>query len=257
MFVNPHLTHRYHLSPLKSFVLDGGDERGGHKNLSLPILWSEKVTDKGEEYFQKKDSIEADGCWKFAQPKLMMFLETLDSNGLIDFHLIPWDWRRAFEEASDMITMKVKEISDNDPLKRQIILISHSTGAMVTWPCVDKHPELFSNWINMAGCLLIGSNVLLGEFLNGWDTPGMSFMKLLSKDVFFSFPGLYTYFPLQDEERAGEGDGMLVDEHGRYHNVDYFDIRTWQKYNLGIFGWKDLVTAEEKQHLMHSLAAAK
>ena len=225
----------------------------GHSDLALPITWTK---DEHGVYVQDKDDIEPVGCLAFVQDELLHVLDTLHNNELIELHKVVWDWRRSFEEAESKIASKIESICRGD--FRQAIVLTHSTGAMLTWPTISKHPEWFSNWVNAAGCLLLGSNTMLGDFVHGWKK---SFVNLISKEDFFSFPGLYSYFPVCGETWGGVGDSDLVKTDGSFlswEDFNIYDIATWEEFKIGIFAWKDgEVTEEERTHLKHSLATAK
>lgn len=159
-------------SLLKSVLLGNR----GHANLTLPITWS---PDENGVFKQDQDDIYADGPMKSAQPKIFQRLELLAENDHIDLHYIPWDWRRSFEEAEEAISTKILSICKDDD--RKAILITHSTGAMLTWPTINTHPELFTTWINAAGCLLLASNLFAKEYFEGWPVPGAEFINILGK----------------------------------------------------------------------------
>jgi hypothetical protein len=223
----------------------------GHDGLRLPITWSK---DEDGVYVQDKDDVEAAGCLQYVQNELLTFLDTLHKNGLIELHKIVWDWRRCFEEAEKKIAAKIENICSNS---RQATILTHSTGALVAWPTISKHPEFFSSWINAAGCLLKASNTFLSEFDRGYS---MGPLKMLSKESFFTFPGLYSYFPILGEEFGGTGKSDYIDSDGIFYTPKEFDIytvSTWEKFRLGVFGWKSQVTEQEREHLKHSLETAK
>lgn len=236
-----------------SLVLSLVKGNRGHSGLALPITWTK---DDNGKYVQDKDDIEATGCLEFVQDKLLRVLDTLHENNLIELHKVVWDWRRSFEEAEDAVASKIASICKED--ERQAIVLTHSTGAMLTWPTISKHPEWFSNWVNAAGCLLSSSNIFLGDFDHGWKK---SFINVFSKEAFFTWPGLYSYFPVKGELWHGEGDSDYVKPDGSFYSWDdikIFDIATWESFKLGIFAWKKgEVTEEERTHLKHCLATAK
>lgn len=226
----------------------------GHPDLALPITWT-----KNEDgvYVQDRDEFEAHACLASVQDKLLQFLETLHTNGLIELHKVLWDWRRSFEEAEKKVSSKIESICSGD--SRKAIVLTHSTGAMLTWPTISKHPEWFSSWVNAAGCLLQGSNLFLSDFADGWFK---SFLNVLSKECFFTFSGLYSYFPLKGERIGGEGQSNFIAPDGSYYSqddIDVYDVSTWEELKLGIFAWKHAndVTEEERLHLKHSLDTAK
>ena len=239
--------------PPKSILLSLLKGNTGHSGLALPIIWTK---DEEGNCVQQKDDIEAGDCLSFVQDKLLNFLDTLNNNGLIDLHKVTWDWRRSFFESENHIRSTIESICDNNI--RQSIIITHSTGAMLTWPTISKHPEWFSSWINAAGCLLCGSNTFLDSLTNGWYH---SYLKMLSKQVCFTLPILYSYFPVKGEIWGGVGESDIVLPDGSYlswSDFDIHDITTWEKFKIGIFRWKEReVTIEERNHLQNCLDIGK
>eukprot|EP00979_Chaetoceros_neogracilis_P014120 scaffold4445_cov262-Chaetoceros_neogracile.AAC.14 len=238
----------------KSLLLSLMKGNRGHSGLTLPLTWSK---DESGIYVQTKDDLEALGCLKFVMIELLRVLRTLHDNNFIELHEIVWDWRRSFEEAEISIASKIASICSEDA--RQATILSHSTGAMLTWPTISKHPEWFSAWVNIAGCLLAGGNAFLADFDHGWNK---SFINVVSKEALFSFPGMYTYFPVKEQqhwEGVGESDYVAPDgSFHSWHDIDIHDIGTWEKFKIGIFAWKNgHVTEEERIHLKHCLATAK
>ena len=227
----------------------------GHSGLSLPLTWS-KDESKGI-YVQDKDDIEPQDCLKSVHSEFFQFLETLNTNGLIELHTIIWDWRRSFEEAENKISSTIETICSTN--KRKAILITHSTGAMLSWPTINEHPEWFNSWVNAAGCFLFTNNSFLAEFERGWSQTSVS---VICKEAFFSFPGLYSYFAVKEEDFVGEGQSDFVSPDGSSFytrdEIDLQNVETWETFKLGIFSWKkSAVTEQEREHLKHCLEASK
>ena len=112
----------------------------------------------------------------------MSFLQSLDEKGIIDFHSIRWDWRRTFEESEQYISSELEKICSQAASKK-VVLMTHSTGAVVSWPTINQHPEWFDTWINVAGAVA-GTSVLLKDFQHHWNDPGI---ESLNMDSFVSF----------------------------------------------------------------------
>ena len=238
-------------NPPRSLLLTLSKLNNGHNGLKLPITWSKN---NHGVYVQDKDDVEAAECLQFVQSGLLTFLDTLHINGLIELHKIVWDWRRSFEETEQEIAKKIETICSSS---RQATILTHSTGALLAWPTISRHPEFFSCWINAAGCLLKGNNLFLSDFDRGYM---MGSLRMLSKEAFFTFPGLYSYFAILGEEFGGTGESDLIDSDGKYYTpqeIDIHKVSTWEEFKLGIFGWKSQVTAQEREHLQHCLDTAK
>ena len=198
--------------------------------------------------------------------ELFLFLDTLHEKGLIELHKIRWDWRRSFEDSEKHISSKIQDIfsgsrSNNDPLKATII--THSTGALLSWPTINKHPEWFTTWLNVAGAVG-NSNVSLHELKYDWMTPGAEFIKLLSKEVLFTFPSQYGFFRvIPDEPFRGDYESEFVSSSSEKDflssdSINLYNVKDWEKFKLGIFGWKNgEVTEAEREHLKNCLEASK
>jgi pimeloyl-ACP methyl ester carboxylesterase len=124
--------------------------------------------------------------------------------------------------------------------ERRVIIMSHSTGAMLVWPIINKHPEMFSAWINARGCLQLTGNSLLKEFSHGWN---VNFVKCLCpKRFILRLPASIPTFNCLVRNGAAMAILTLVDKNGNFvdrNDVDIFDVTTWEKYKLGIYGWKE------------------
>ena len=217
------------------------------------------------------------------------FLDTLHAEKLIQLHKIRWDWRHAFEESEKYVSSQIETIRlglGSESIDK-ITIMTHSTGALLSWPTINKHPEWFATWVNVAGAVGT-SNIMLHELQYDWKTPGMEFLKLLSKEVLFTFPSQYGFFRIVPEEtfRAsdcetefiavlkpddqsddddGDGDGddkkalrrqdktfLLNDD------IDLYNVEHWERFNLGIFSWKKgHVSDVEKEHLRNCLESSK
>jgi receptor expression-enhancing protein 5/6 len=244
--------------PLSGF-LSLAQGKLGHKDLKLPTTWT--INEEGI-YIQDEDDIKADGCLRVVQNKLLVFLEALHNNSLIDLHKIVWDWRRSFEESEGKIAEEIASICSND--SRKASLLTHGSGAMLSWPTISRNPEWFSSWMNTSGLTLHGNSKYLKEFNHGLTqmVGKKPLIKALSEDAIFSFPGLYSYFPIKGEPLLeGHGETNLVKPDGSYctfDEIDLHNVSTWEELSLGIFAWKeDEVSQEEKDHIQHSLDAAK
>jgi len=220
----------------------------GHNNLSLPITWSRD--DRTGIFKQDEDDIYAFDCLNFSKKSILSFIHELHNNKLIEFEKIPWDWRRGFEETVQTISNKIINIC-NSYRDCKVILVTHSSGMTLAWPTVNKYPELFSSWISVAGCTM-GSNYFLKELQFGWDVPKIKFVKILSKEVLFTFTSHVNYQKSSEEDFGGEGDSDFVSlcdgEKLRFlkeDEIDFFKVDDWEKFKLGIFGWKTSISKAE------------
>lgn len=264
----------------------------GHANLALPITWNSSSSisasdsandnDDGNDNIlqQDIDDIYPSDDFKIGHPELIQFLDELNENNLIELHKIRWDWRRSFEDSEKLISSKIQAICSSKSsattttgtsiMRKKATILTHSTGSLLSWPSINKHPEWFSSWINVGGAV-ISSNVLLHEMKNSWKVPGIlgKVFKLLSKEALFTFPSQYGFFRVLPHEpfivdyesefievQKGSNDEKFITNED---SIDLYNIDHWEQFKLGIYSWKEhgTVTEEEKEHLKNCLETSK
>ena len=57
------------------------------------------------------------------------------------------------------------------------MLLTHSTGALVAWPAVNRHPERFASWCSAAGAIGAGPNALKVSGLAGGSSVAAKSMR--------------------------------------------------------------------------------
>ena len=253
-------------SLLRSAIFHGNR---GH-NVALPTTWSKSSTDNNNTVpVQDKDNLIPTVPLRYIHSGLLDCLESLRDSGSIELHTPVWDWRRAFEETEPKLANDIDAILDRHP-RRRAVLITHSTGALVSWPSLNRRPGDFSAWVNIGGALG-GSNALVKELRNGWGAPGAEFLRLFSAMTMCTFPSHFGFFVSHnDGERFGgptgkETDFFVVDKETGDNvfltskDIDLHNYEDWKKFRLGMYGWKgkDRITDEDISHLRHSLEAAR
>jgi len=253
-------------SLLRSAIFHGNR---GH-NVALPTTWSKSSTDNNNTVpVQDKDNLIPTVPLRYTHTGLLDCLESLRDSGSIELHTPVWDWRRAFEETEPKLANDIDAILDRHP-RRRAVLITHSTGALVSWPSLNRRPGDFSAWVNIAGAIG-GSNALVKELRNGWGAPGAEFLRLFSAMTMCTFPSHFGFFVSHnDGERFGgptgkETDFFVVDKETGDNvfltskDIDLHNYEDWKKFRLGMYGWKgkDRITDEDISHLRHSLEAAR
>jgi len=253
-------------SLLRSAIFHGNR---GH-NVALPTTWSKSSTDNNNTVpVQDKDNLIPTVPLRYIHSGFLDCLESLRDSGSIELHTPVWDWRRAFEETEPKLANDIDAILDRHP-RRRAVLITHSTGALVSWPSLNRRPGDFSAWVNIGGALG-GSNALVKELRNGWGAPGAEFLRLFSAMTMCTFPSHFGFFVSHnDGERFGgptgkETDFFVVDKETGDNifltskDIDLHNYEDWKKFRLGMYGWKgkDRITDEDISHLRHSLEAAR
>ncbi|MCE9598260.1 MAG: hypothetical protein K8S54_09865 [Spirochaetia bacterium] len=210
--------------------------------ISLPTEWN------GEE--QARDSLKAtealDGVYLI--PGLVgekIYGPFLKAARKMDrpVYVFAYDWRRDNLENLKLFINFLKETSAANGNKK-IQVVAHSMGGLITRAALADSPELFQSVI-FAGVPFHGGVGFLPDVHAG--EPVALNKTILSPEVYFTFPSVYTLFPVEGS-RVYDGDKELP--------LDFYDADDWGKYKLGLFAL-ELVSPAQAQHLRLSLKHAK
>jgi pimeloyl-ACP methyl ester carboxylesterase len=158
------------------------------------------------------------------------------------FYVFPYDWRRDNVENARLLVQKVEALKrklGRPDLKFNII--SHSMGGLIaryaamygnadlpagtpkpTWTGARSFNKIF-----LLGTPNQGSVEALDSLLNGFSILGgfnLPFIQSLSKFDIFTIPSIYQLLP-------HKGTTALYDENLKPLDIDFFDIKNWEKYN--------------------------
>ena len=140
-------------------------------------------------------------------------------------HDYGYDWRLSPHLSSRRLLEFVETLQRNQPDKpakhRGVTVIAHSLGGLITRHAINLRPELFAgvvyagvpqHCVNILGPLRNGDAVLLSS-------------RVLTAQVNFT---MRTSFVLLPED----GKCFIDKETGLRHDVDFFDVKTWDEYRL-------------------------
>ncbi len=174
--------------------------------------------------------------------------ETPTDNGFQDtYYVFPYDWRRDNVENAKILTQKINALKRK--LRRPNLkfnVIAHSMGGLiaryaarygtadlpagrprVTWAGAKNFNRIF-----LLGTPNAGSVQSLDSFLNGFSYIGgglnLPFVQNLSRYDVFTIPSIYQLLP-------HNGTQTVYDENLKPLNLDFFDIKNWDKY-----GWNPI-----------------
>lgn len=159
------------------------------------------------------------------------------------FYVFPYDWRLDNVENARLLVQKI------EALKRKLgrtdlrfNVIAHSMGGLIaryaamygavnlpagrpkpTWAGARNFNKIF-----LLGTPNAGSVQALEPLVNGFSFIGggfnIPFVQNLSKFDVFTIPSMYQLLP-------HKGTTTVYDENLKPMNIDFFDIKTWEKYN--------------------------
>ena len=213
-----------------------------HYRLSLPTEW------KGEE--QKRDGLRATGILKevYVVPFLIgekvygPFIKGADK---LDrpFYTFAYDWRRDNIENLRLFTAFLKEVSEKNR-NAKVQVVAHSMGGLITRAALAENPELFHSVV-FAGVPFSGGLGFLPDMHAG--EPVGRNERILSPEVYFTFPSVYTLFQ--------EGSSRIY-ESGKELPINLYNADDWAKYKLGLFSL-ELVSPSQAAHLRMCLKRGK
>jgi len=111
----------------------------------------------------------------------------------------------------------------------KVQVISHSMGGLITFATLNKNPELFSSVLFAATPFHQGISFI--EDLHAGKSTGVN-SKILSPQVLFTFPSVFTFFPFKNEPKILRYDGKSND---KFLDIDLFDAEDWVKYKISVF----------------------
>lgn len=215
----------------------------GHTETALPLTWSGTKQDA--------DDLVADSIMTLTCQPWQTFTSSIsDRVDVLDFL---WDWRRPVEETS-VIFLKWIQQQGLDK-ERRALVVSYSTGSLLAWIAINKHPDLFEGWVSVGGAVG-GGNFMIHDHGHGWK---LGPIRLFSAETSFSFTGTYSFFPNEGEPGCKNVFTDLNTKQDAW--VDMFDPDEWKRNEIGIYAHAKQqgreVTEQEETHLQNALAASK
>ncbi|GMI52276.1 hypothetical protein TeGR_g4200 [Tetraparma gracilis] len=160
-----------------------------------------------------------------------------------------WDFRRSLEEASAGFEAFVKTLGDS-----KIVLVTHSTGAMLVVPTINRNPSLFKAWYSVGGAIGPGPNAF-DDALNQSNTPGWRIQSpvnvcLLNQATRQTFTTLYGFHSATDTAMQDAVTGKPIEG-------DLYDVAVWEKLLLGPWAGGADVSQEMRDHVENALASCR
>jgi pimeloyl-ACP methyl ester carboxylesterase len=164
------------------------------------------------------------------------------------FYPFAYDWRRDnLETTESFIKFLDKVCRESGGVKVQVV--AHSMGGLITFAAVHRHPELFHS-VLFAG-VPFGPSISFLEDMHAGTANGFN-SRILSPQVLFTFPSIYTLFPADPKESG------LVEADGSRIVHDWFSAEDWERQRLGIFSNSSpTVTQEQRDYLRKALEHAR
>jgi pimeloyl-ACP methyl ester carboxylesterase len=194
--------------------------------LSLPERWN------GE--FQEKDHIKSGEVLSKVKviPLLLEekvyspWLDAMKNSYGNKFFPFAYDWRRDNLESLAFFESFVEKIKSDNP-NANITVVAHSMGGLIALALLNKRPEFFQRVV-FAGVPFNGGIGFLEDMHLG-TSDGLN-KKILSKEVLFTMPSVYTLFPLETKKIV-----VAEDSSGNPIEIDFFSADDWKNNKLSIF----------------------
>ena len=209
--------------------------------LSLPLRWTGDIQQRdGMSATTPLDTV----AWHDVYAP---FLKWAVASGR-PFHPFAYDWRRDNLETTDAFVKFLGKVSrESDGAKVQVV--AHSMGGLIALAAVHRQPELFHS-VLFAG-VPFGPSISFLEDMHAGTANGFN-SRILSPQVLFTFPSIYTLFP-DDPKESG-----LVETNGTPIVHDWFSAEDWERQRLGIFSNPGTsATPEQRAYLRTALEHAR
>jgi len=227
------------------------NNKKGH-DIALPISWE----NKGNSQTQASDDLLPTDILNLSYKNWVKWSTKINGDSTNNTTVVnfPWDFRRALDEINakfELFMMEMREKFHN----HMATVVTHSTGSMIVWPTLNKHPDWFNRWYSVGGALGPGPNGLSDLGHNGFQH---AVTTLASAETLWSFPTLYAFHALTAEESPETGGSFLENENGAGQvEGDLHDVEVWERLKLGVFGHGKAVSPEMKFHVAMCLKKAK
>jgi pimeloyl-ACP methyl ester carboxylesterase len=217
-------------------------------NLALPLEW------QGD--FQKKDSIRPKEV--LSEVKVIPFIleEKVYSPWLTagrklygeNFYPFAYDWRRDNLENVSSFESFLETVRGQNP-EANITVVAHSMGGLITLALLNKRPEFFQKVV-FVGVPFYGGIGFMEDLHVG--IPNGLNHKILSKEVLFTMPSVYTLFPIETKERV-----VVEDSAGNPIEVNFYSPEDWKKNKFSVFAKGADSNEKNFAFLTKALARAK
>jgi pimeloyl-ACP methyl ester carboxylesterase len=217
-------------------------------NLSLPLTW------QGNK--QDKDSIRPKEV--LSEVKVIPFIleEKVYSPWLSagrkiygdKFYPFAYDWRRDNLENVTSFEAFLETVR-RDNTEANITVVAHSMGGLITLVLLNKRPELFQKVV-FVGVPFYGGIGFMEDLHIG--IPNGLNHKILSPEVLFTMPSVYTLFPIETKERV-----VVEDNTGNPIEVNFYSPEDWKKNKFSVFTKDSESTERNFLFLTKALEKAK
>lgn len=160
------------------------------------------------------------------------------------------------EAVEGLLQLLHQIVEKHGGLKPQIV--GHSQGGRIIYAAMQAlGPERASQLIHSAvfvAAPLTSGYIALNAIHDGvvW---GFN-RTLISPSVVATYPSSFSFLPY-DEKDAQSAVGGIRDEHRQPVLFDWFNPDDWEKHQIGVFSFKQPISAEFRDHFRHLLTTAK
>lgn len=143
-------------------------------------------------------------------------------------YVFSYDWRRANSESA-VLFEKFLETTSARHGNRKVQIVAHSMGGLITLSVWNRRRDLIDRVV-FAGVPFRGGIGYLDNMFLG--TPiGMN-PAMLSPEVIFSHPGVYSFYP---DGQPFENKILAEDEQGKPLAIDFYSPEVWRSHGFGPF----------------------
>ena len=183
-----------------------------------------------------------------------------------DLRLFSYDWRRDLDEGGEAIETFLEQVIKETGSKQGVQVVCHSMGGLITFPVLNRRPELFHS-VLFAAAALGGGISFLRDLAERDEGNGMGPINksMFTPERWVSWPSVWTFFNGTGEREAQgkseatwsplrEADGTTLVP------CDFHNLDDWKRLKLGPYGPASSVSevsSEMEIFLQETLTRAK
>ena len=177
-----------------------------------------------------------------------------------------YDWRRDLDESGESLERFLEQVIEDTGSEDGVQVVCHSMGGLITFPVLNRRPELFHSVLFAAAALGGGASFLrdLAELDQG-NAMGPLNNAMFTPERWVSWPSVWSFFNSPGEREAqGKSEitwDPLTEADGETPvPCDFHRVEDWRRLKLGPYGPNsgvEEVTPEMEAFLEATLIEAK
>ena len=176
-----------------------------------------------------------------------------------DVAVFSYDWRRSPAEAGDQLEAFIEAQLKKRRSKQGAQVVVHSNGALLSWPVLNRRPELFHSLLLIAPAFTGNVGFMPDVSTTGDENNAVAFNKSMqTPEHWLGWASHFFFLPLATQKMA-EGRPQFAEADGTPVELDLHNLQHWKENLLGPYHPDSGVTvsADDERFMEQTLAQAR